>query len=429
MQHVAASEHEAPQRLPDDDTQQFVLQTVATHAESLLRTAQRHSLCADDAHDAYQRGLEIFMRRAATLDRAYVDRWLHVVVKHEAMEVRRGRSEHVAVEDVDYDLHACADAADPEERMLSTDRSARAAEALRRLKPQELRAIWLKALGHTYDEIATATGFSPTKVNRCLTEGRRSFLERYAGIESGDECRRWEPVLSAMIDGEASAEQVGELRPHLRNCASCRATLKGLHESQHSLAAVLPMGVISAGLKLGGLLDRIVPLAGTADTAGAAGGLSVLGVGGAKLVGLLAAGAAATAGGGLVVAHERAPATPQLKRDARPRAAKIAPAAAPTQRLVSATRASEHATSAAAVVHRTPAKRTAATRALAAQRSATTGRIEFAPAGGEIAPAPATAPIGPAAGDAAVAKPSPPKPVATSPSSADAASGEFAPQP
>jgi hypothetical protein len=79
MPQLAAAGQDAPRRLPDDDTQQFVLQTVAAHAEALLRTAERHSLCEDDAHDAYQRGLEIFMRRAAELDREGVGRWLHVV--------------------------------------------------------------------------------------------------------------------------------------------------------------------------------------------------------------------------------------------------------------------------------------------------------------------------------------------------------------
>jgi hypothetical protein len=79
MPQLATTGQDAPRRLQDDETQQFVLQTVATHAESLLRTAVRHSLCEDDAHDAYQRGLEIFMRRAADVDRQGVDPWLHVV--------------------------------------------------------------------------------------------------------------------------------------------------------------------------------------------------------------------------------------------------------------------------------------------------------------------------------------------------------------
>ena len=89
----------------------------------------------------------------------------------------------------------------------------------KRLKPQELRALWLKALGHSYEEISTLTGFSRTKVNRCLAEGRKAFLERYEGIESGEECERWAATLSAIVDGEATAAQLADVRPHLRNCA------------------------------------------------------------------------------------------------------------------------------------------------------------------------------------------------------------------
>jgi hypothetical protein len=54
------------------------------------------------------------------------------------------------------------------------------------------------------------------KVNRCLAEGRKSFLERYAGIESGRECERLAPALSAFVDGEGDAAQAVELRMHLR---------------------------------------------------------------------------------------------------------------------------------------------------------------------------------------------------------------------
>src|SRR4051795_9562662 len=91
MQELAVPEPDARDTLTHEQAQQLVLRTVATQAESLLRTAYRHSLCDDDAHDAYQRGMEIFLRRVSTLDPASVHKWLHVVVKHEAMEVRRGR--------------------------------------------------------------------------------------------------------------------------------------------------------------------------------------------------------------------------------------------------------------------------------------------------------------------------------------------------
>src|SRR3954466_3538487 len=279
MENFAPPEQDAPGRLTDDQAEQLVLRTVATQAESLLRTAYRHSLCDDDAHDAYQRGMEIFLRRVSTLDPASVHKWLHVVVKHEAMEVRRGRVDAVAGEDIDFDGHQAPDVSSPEERAVTIDRTTRAAEALRRLKPQELRAMWLKALGHSYAEISDVTGFSPTKVNRCLAEGRKSFLERFEGIEAGAECERWQPVLSAMVDGEATAAQVTDARPHLRNCPACRATLRGLHQANRPLAAVLPVGLMGVGAKLSGLVDRLLPT-GAPEVVGGAGGAGVLGAGG-----------------------------------------------------------------------------------------------------------------------------------------------------
>ena len=47
----------------------LVTATIARHEASLLRTARMHSLCADDAHDAYQRALLIFLTRAGRLRR------------------------------------------------------------------------------------------------------------------------------------------------------------------------------------------------------------------------------------------------------------------------------------------------------------------------------------------------------------------------
>src|SRR5437868_2077039 len=106
------------------------------------------------------------------------------------------------------------------------EQAERGAEALGRLKPQEVRALVLKARGYSYKEIADICGWTYTKVNRCITEGRRAFLERYDEIASGRECERWTPVLSALADGEASAADVAAARPHLRACPACRAALR-----------------------------------------------------------------------------------------------------------------------------------------------------------------------------------------------------------
>src|SRR3954468_18541637 len=234
----------------------LVVELIAAHADALLRTARRYSLCADDAQDAYQRALEILMRHARRLDADRAAGWLHTVVKHEALAVNRARSRSVGGEDVDFDAIEVRTAPSPEDRILGFEQVARSAEALQRLKPQEVRALWLKAMGNSYQEICEATGWSYTKVNRCLAEGRKSFLARYAGIEEGEECRRWAPVISAMVDGEASAEQLVALRPHLRNCAACRAAVRELRGSNAPLAALFPVGALGAmGDGDGGSLD------------------------------------------------------------------------------------------------------------------------------------------------------------------------------
>jgi RNA polymerase sigma factor (sigma-70 family) len=245
-----ARELEVPERAGAVDRargEELVLGLVGSHADSLLRVARRYSLCTDDAHDAYQRALEILLRNAGRLDPERAVGWLHTVVKHEALAINRSRRRLLGAGEVDFDALEARTSASPEERVLSSDRVTRSAEALHGLKPQEVRALWLKALGHSYEQICAVTGWSYTKVNRCLAEGRKSFLERYAGIESGRECERLAPLLSALVDGEASGAQVVELRRHLRGCLACRAAVRGLHEASTPLTVVLPAVALAAG--------------------------------------------------------------------------------------------------------------------------------------------------------------------------------------
>src|SRR5881397_1668922 len=71
-------------------------------------------------------------------------------------------------------------------------------------------------------------------------------MARYARIEDGDECERWLPLLSAIVDGEAAPEQLMEIRPHLRNCTACRATVRELHATSAPLAALFPVALAPA---------------------------------------------------------------------------------------------------------------------------------------------------------------------------------------
>jgi RNA polymerase sigma factor (sigma-70 family) len=313
------------------EAEALVIGLIGAHAESLLRVARRHSLCADDAQDAYQRGLEILLRHARRLDPDRAAGWLHTVVKHEAMAVRRSRQRLLGGGELDAEALECRTTPSPDERVASFEHVARSAEALQRLKPQEVRAMWLKAAGNSYQQICETTGWTYTKVNRCLAEGRKSFLERYAGIESGAECDRWGAVLSAMVDGEASAADLVDVRPHLRNCPACRATVRELRRASVPLAAVFP----AAGLVLGdgrveqagGLLGRLAEWVLTSAHERAVGSVvraqAVLDTATAGKMAAVAASAAALAGGGAAAMHDATNAATPIPRAA---AAKHAPA-------------------------------------------------------------------------------------------------------
>ena len=139
-------------------------------------------------------------------------------MKHEALAVRRSRA-GVAGEEVDLDAVPAVAQRSVEERLESAERVERSAEVMRRLKRDEARALMLKAEGLSYVEIGERLGWTYTKVNRCITEGRRRFMRLYAELETGAECERLAPTLVALAAGTATSEALLELRPHLRNCA------------------------------------------------------------------------------------------------------------------------------------------------------------------------------------------------------------------
>ena len=148
------------------------------------------------------------------------------------MAIRRARVESVAGDELDLDTFATSVERSVEERLVSEERVRRSAEALRALKPDEAKALMMKAHGLSYAEIGERNGWSYTKVNRAVTEGRRRFINTYNGIEAGEECERFEPIVQALSEGSATTAQVLKIRPHLRHCNACRATVRELHVSR-----------------------------------------------------------------------------------------------------------------------------------------------------------------------------------------------------
>ena len=250
MKNVNAEEAR-PRLGPGDDAarKRAAVETYARNEAALRRTARRYSLCADDAEDALQRGLEILLRKAPTDDPRELIKWTQTVVRHEALAVRRERERTLAgpaaakpgpdAEDWVALLPATTDG--PPERAERREAVARSREALQTLKPQELRALALLAEGYSYVEIGEITGYSQTKVNRCLAEGRERFRKLIARSEDGGRCLEMKPLLSAFCDGEARPEQVAELREHLRACAQCRATLRAYRAAPAAAGALAPV--------------------------------------------------------------------------------------------------------------------------------------------------------------------------------------------
>jgi hypothetical protein len=211
---------------------------------------------------------------------------MRVVVKHEAMAIRRSRAQSVDRDDVDLDNNLAL-IRDVEEEVAGGERVDRSVEALRALKPDEAKALMLKAHGLSYQEIGRRFGWTYTKTNRAITEGRRRFMKEYKGIEDGEACVRYEDVLTALADGSATSAQIVSIRPHLRHCAACRATVRDMRLTRRRrIALLLPWALISraelwlqyAGTGGGGRLGAAAALVGIC--LGGTGAICVVGNGG-----------------------------------------------------------------------------------------------------------------------------------------------------
>lgn len=146
----------------------------------LRRTAQANSANAADADDALQDGCVAFLRFYEGGEEGAIA-WLRIVVKRCAWAIgknarRRGSHRHVVT--VEHDELAELEVILADSRS-GTAELAERAEALERriellgqLKSDERTTLILIGLGASYGEIAALRGWSPTKINRCASEGR-----------------------------------------------------------------------------------------------------------------------------------------------------------------------------------------------------------------------------------------------------------------
>ena len=151
------------------------------HGGVLRRIARRHSLCPEDADDALQRAAEILLTKGPAVEPGRLIAWMSVVTKHEALAVRRGRERLLCYlapaptpGQTPFDPLAAvpADAPGPAERAQRSAQVADTRRALAELKANERLALVLQAQGYSYAEICELCGWTYTKVNRSLAEGR-----------------------------------------------------------------------------------------------------------------------------------------------------------------------------------------------------------------------------------------------------------------
>ncbi len=348
-------------QLADAARKRVAVEMVAKHERTLRRTARRYSICTEDAEDAFQRALEILLLKSPPGEARELIRWMQTVTKHEALAVRRARERGLtpaplaAIDNDDWLELFPSQAPGPAERVERRESIARSREALQALKPAELRALTLLAEGYSYVEIGEITGFSRTKVNRCLAEGREAYRSLTARSESGERCVELRPAISAFCDAEATQEQIAAVREHLRACAHCRAAMRSYRAAPRAIAALLPApfalrtlferahdAVSGLGAKISGQrLGAESALSQVAASGGGRGpGMTAL----AKVLAICAGtagGAAACVTAGVVppaldptAGQEAKPPVVRVVKPLRPQAAEPEPASSPPEAVV-----------------------------------------------------------------------------------------------
>ena len=167
-----------------------MLAEVLAGSEHLLRRqARRHAELPEDAEDALQSACVLFIERY----RGDCDplAWLYTTVKREAWGLRRRASRR---REVSLDSPPVGDDGQPWVEGLPGEtpeplelalRSAELVEVrglMAGLKPDERRALLLLGVGLSYAEIRRLTGWTYTKVNRCIAEGRAALRSQLAEV-------------------------------------------------------------------------------------------------------------------------------------------------------------------------------------------------------------------------------------------------------
>ena len=146
-----------------------------------MAIARRNAANEADAEEALQKAFAAFIAHFDPQRGAPPLAWLTLTLKRQCWRLRReahlerrsGQEVERGGEEVGAAVESIPSAGpDLEDRMVEHDEDRR---RLARLKAEEQAALCLQAAGYSYREIGERRGWTYTKVNRCISEGRAAL--------------------------------------------------------------------------------------------------------------------------------------------------------------------------------------------------------------------------------------------------------------
>lgn len=180
----------APHRPRESGNLDLAEQLYRAHRTHLLAIARRNSACNEDAEEALQDAFALFINHYRTQSGAPALAWLTLTLKRRCWALYKQQRLRRAGAGALYDERVADTKRLPQERAEVLERVAQTRTALAKLKPAERRALGLRALGHSYAEICQLTGWTYTKVNRCLAEGRARLRQLTDPVDDWAQSRR-----------------------------------------------------------------------------------------------------------------------------------------------------------------------------------------------------------------------------------------------
>jgi len=155
----------------------------SAHRPRLLAIARHNCGNSDDAEEALHDAFVLFIDHFDPTGEAPPLPWLTLTLKRRCWAIYGQRRRHARPAGHAVERYRRRDERDrtPEDLFEATSEAAKFGEVLRRLKPEERRALALFCHGYTYSEICAITDWSYSKVNRLLANGRARLRAQTGG--------------------------------------------------------------------------------------------------------------------------------------------------------------------------------------------------------------------------------------------------------